>query len=719
MRKEDGDYELGEPTRRALLSATAAGASSLIAGCSSGNDDDSATTTMTETTTGGGGETQTTQQTTTQEELVHVSDQTLTWYTMRDVSSMTWLDMASSPTNTGDYVGWASFSTPYQLTMQPEIRLGRMGEPQLETYESVDITSSEVTVKIRDDAKWSNGDQITAPDVIASVLAFRMIGTISSFEEVRQKDPSDLIGFFEAITDYQIVDEKTLKLNSPDAFGVFEKEDIYGWLTLGAPWGGARGNTNLEPYDDWWNAIEDFWDQAKNGEIDPWGGDFSIKTALSEVVFGPHGWSRDSEKNDYNQYWEKYYQKPENVVTTGAWTPKSINGTKNITLEPNEHHRHYDEVNFDEIKIVARKSGRAARSALKANSQDYYRGSIPEYIADSFPDDIEQRLQPNNGGLAFAIDHQSSLFDDPRVRQAVMHAIDTERLAKNVHQSKFAPVTTPGAHAWGAKEVLGDEWIADNLTTYEQRNRDRAAELMKEAGYHKEGGKWLDEDGNEATITVPTASQTPQLEPAFASQLSEFGIDASLQTYGGSVFNEKRDNGEFTIWPTDRGVGFDGKLASLYRGFVVRKSWAKNIFRVFPEEQIKETEYLDSGLLTPETPEGYGKYSLKAPPVGEPNGELKTWKAPKIAFSAMTMSDDDRYQEALRKLAWLYNWHMPVLPIAGGQTQHFLDTGHWNWPSSDSTDWELAGNQPEYLVPFGRFVQADSENPEEGATVEQ
>ncbi|MFB6201025.1 MAG: ABC transporter substrate-binding protein, partial [Halorhabdus sp.] len=476
-----------------------------------------------------------------------------------------------------------------------------------------------------------------------------------------------------------------------------------------------------DPYKKWWDTVSGYWDMAKNGEIEPWGGDFNIMDEIRKDILGPRGWSSNPEKDNYDNYFEKFFQKPENVATVGAWTLGSINGTQSVTLVPNEEHYASDKVNFDEVKITARPSGRANRSALKANTQDYYAGTIPSYIVKSFPDDIEQRLVPGGAGLAFGLDHDSKLFKKRKVRQAIMYALDRERAAKAVHRTKYTPISTPGGHPVNAARLLGEDWVSNNLQSYD-RDLDKASQLMQEAGFAKSGGKWTDADGNVLSIQIPTAKGTPTLEPTIANQLSQFGFDASLQTYSGSVYQEKKQNGEFNIWPTSAGASsFVNRMLTLWFYIAGRRTNAE-YWGVIPDEDIKD-EWGDTSGFPPGKPsERLKGLTVQAPPIGEPEGELKTWEPPHLTQLAVIQSTDkENYIKWSRQLVWIINWLLPIIPIARGGKQHFLDTGHWNWPATDSEIGGSLGVGPEFEAPvsYGQYVSANPDNPEEGASVQE
>jgi ABC-type transport system substrate-binding protein len=684
-------------SRRTMLGSAAAGGTAMLAGC---NVDVGGG--------GGGGNGNGVG------DLEDVEDQTLHYFTQVPISDVTWLGTGVFPAPQG---GYTATGQHWNLTMQNEMRgywlngWTYTGEFHGELYESVDISSdgTELTISIRDDANWSNGDPVTSTDPLGVMLAYRLYNGIRPLDDIGEH-PSTVTY---AVTDYETVDDKTLRLLSePGAFNKIIKQHIWCSLTVnGGWWAGTWNNTAIEPYDEYLAALEDWFDMAKNGEIYPWGADpeFDIFTESSELLFGEYGWSETPEENDYDNHWETYFRDPDNVVTNGAWKLDSINGEQNIVLVPNEEHYARDQVNFGEIKIHARESERSSRAALSSGNQDYFRGNVPVHIANAFPEKVEERRQPSDGGLVYGFNHKHRLFNTVEARQALMYAVDNDRVARAVHTDKFTPVTVPGGHAYTAEEILGADWIDENLTTYGY-DVERASELMDAAGFSDEGGNWVDEEGEQLSITIPTSQQPPTLAPAYASQLNDFGIDTTIQTYSLANYEEQWNNGEFNIFESPYGAGFPViAISDVWNQAVATREQALNWYNIYPEEQY------DEGL-----PRGFDEieelkvFTIEAPPIGEPDGALQTWRPATKALEVKYPESPEAHTNLMRDLAWLDNWYMPVLPIANGVNQHFLNTENWIWPEEDSETWSgvgISSYQPEDLLAWGRYVGADPDNP--------
>ncbi len=141
-----------------------------------------------------------------------------------------------------------------------------------------------------------------------------------------------------------------------------------------------------------------------------------------------------------------------------------------------------------------------------------------------FADTIEQRRGASVQILT--LNNQKEPFTDKRVRQAVLYAIDRERITQDVIGGLGAPAYTPAPTA--ISELLGLE------DAYEY-NPDKARELLAEAGY---------EDGFSVEApTVPTVWQRLTLEGVQAD-LEKVGIDVEVQVMEPAAYSAMMNQGE-------------------------------------------------------------------------------------------------------------------------------------------------------------------------------
>jgi ABC-type transport system substrate-binding protein len=709
-----------------LIGAIGAGATGALAGC---NEQQSAET-DTPTPTSGNGDGSTPTPTTARSDLPPVEGQTLRLSMPNNPENLTFLSIGGIP--------WPRLVTPYTRA-HPVFPLvddyGAFGpwsnsvinggDIHLTSVEDYSIAEDEISWTYRSDAKWSNGDQILGRDGLTYTLAARMLANGTSLEEYRTQDVKEddwEPGTFDAITDYEY-DGRTATLVSSGGWFTTDEQSVLedliaGW---GAPFGGnPMNNTRIEPYKSWADTIFEWWDGAVAGDIDPWGDDPEqhLKTALRKRAFGLKG-----DGSEKSEKWGDHQRNPDNVVNSGAFTLEEFKGSREIRLKKNEHFHSADKVNFDRIIVESRPEARANWAALKANRLDVYdRGTIPANTVDAFPDSFEQRLAKLDGGKSLSLNHaDGTFFSDVKVRQAIMQLLNTEQIASTIHRDIHDGVTVVGGHPWETGDVVGQDWMDENLHDYSS-DPDQAAKMLEEAGWSREGGTWYDADGEKATLTLPTTDNTPQMEVSVVNQLNNFGIDASVQTMNGSAFNEDRSSGNLD-WAEDRmsrGVGWPHRaLGRVYFYHVVIKGWS-TWWNVFPQEQVEQADYLDNGLWN-----AWGEqeklFKVEAPEVGDWNGPLKEWSPVHIGINARSTSVAEKRKEELRKLAWIVNWHIPVLPLTQQRQQQVIDTGHWLWPDADDAGYENVGVdllQPEHLIANGH-VSADPDNPEEGASVQE
>jgi len=629
---------------------------------------------------------------------------TLLWSLGTNASDVTWFGTGAYPGTDGIYVRPRG---AWDMTMVPELwgpwvnEPIRSGDVQYGLYESVQITPEELTIHVREDATWSNGDPVLGQDAVPVTVAARL-ATGRPLDVIADRGPARPI---EAITGVEFDGKVARFLSDGGWFEDFIEYDVLALVTRKATAGGQGGvwqHTRIDPYEAWFDGLLDLWHQTTSGAIDPWSEAVDLWAELDAALPAPPGRS-----------WPAYFRDPSHCVVTGAFRPAEI-GSSAIVLERNPEFYAADRVAIEhvvfDVQVPDVTVPQAHAAALNAGPRDYLRGPIPAPVAEKVPDGIEQRQIPAPTGLALAVNHWTRPFDAPAVRQAVMYALDTASIATNVHRTRYVPVTTPGGDAFRSRELLGDAFVEETLTTYEH-DPEAATERMRSAGFSRENGTWVDSDGAPAEFVVKLPStktraelsmSTPEMTIAasVADQLTDFGLDVRWMSLSPTIFEEQREAHQLTAWPTQYGVGFAlPAVGKLYLTLVERASRAK-LFGTVSRSQVEAAGY-ESGILPRDE---LGGLSVEAPPVGEPDGALESWHAPRLARECVRTGSPAAYVDTLRQLAWLYNWHLPVFPIAHGHIQHFFDTANWEWPDLGSESYDgvgVAQLQPEDLVALG------------------
>lgn len=156
----------------------------------------------------------------------------------------------------------------------------------------------------------------------------------------------------------------------------------------------------------------------------------------------------------------------------------------------------------------------ATTNALRAGDVDVvYNMQAPELLSTFESDDAYQVLEgTSNGEVLLAMNNKAAPFDDIRVRQAVMHAIDKQAVVDTAWNGYGTVVGGP---------VPPTDPYYEDLTDLYPYDPDRARELLAEAGYP---------DGLEVTFTVPTRPYATAVSEIVVSQLAEVGMDARIES---------------------------------------------------------------------------------------------------------------------------------------------------------------------------------------------
>jgi len=743
------DAGLASLTRRKLLLAGAMGGSSLLAGCpgDSGNDGtpSSGSSDGTGGGDGGGGSNNNnggSNPTPTDVPDVFVEGQTL---------------RLPSPNNPQQmYFAWqignevdSQYSFPgdvFAATMEPGL-WGRffdtlywnrdVPETYPGLYESVEIGADTISITIRDDATWSDGEPIRAKDGIAPQALWK---------EAPKWAPSPTETRFHigAIGDYSMPDGpdgKRYELHAVDndewnEFGGFEP---YGEGEILARIAGTGGvfqmragpvfPTHLDPYEPAVDEAIEIWDEKPED---------LTGLVLQHVT------------SDWTNEVLQFSREPENIVTSGLWTVSELRGAQEVILEPNEHHRNVEDLNFGRIAMEWSENEQRTRAGIQAKEYDTGQFTASPQELPTIPDRYEQVLWPDATGYSLGLDHDS-VFGERLVRQAVMFALNKEDIAGNIHTEKTRPIQIPGFDHWGIEEFFDESWAQENLIDYSQ-DTDRAASLMREAGFEKQSGVWQ-RNGQPFQITIATSRETPIMETTVSEQLSTFGVDAAFQTFESADFvsrvrgantNQRIDeeyggSGDFTVWssagPEDLCAGHYRQLWhhwwwGLANGRRVRR---RNYFSHDTQESALE-QYASNGWVRGNYPL-WDEWTIDVPPVGEPDGTPQpfnpsfTWGSVRTGPNSFDSPfDDNPYYDPpedagiehwTKQFSWVMNWWLPVLPLVLNQGQSFLNTKNWNWPT-DHSMWQYfeQGWDDDHLAGIGR-VFADADNPKSGANVRQ
>jgi peptide/nickel transport system substrate-binding protein len=71
-------------------------------------------------------------------------------------------------------------------------------------------------------------------------------------------------------------------------------------------------------------------------------------------------------------------------------------------------------------------------------------------------------------------------------------------------------------------------------------------------------------------------------------------------------------------------------------------------------------------------------------PIGDPSADLETVDIPEKIDELATATDSETEQSLIEELSWIYNQHLPRLPLMNGVRRVFLNRDGWSFPERDS-----------------------------------
>lgn len=361
--------------------------------------------------------------------------------------------------------------------------------------ESYDISSDEkiYTFHLRDDAKWSDGEAITADDFI--------------FAWTRMIDP-ELKNYY-----------------GQQFFYIVNAQEYY------------NGECSIEEVG--FKAIDEKTIEVQLLAPTPFFLDltaFNIYYPVREDVVDDEGvWSRD----------------PETYVCDGPFTLGEYKANESITLVKNDNYWNADAVKLDEIYITFIADESSTMTAYRSGEVDVFNGVSSQDVATLAAEDDEFYMLPTLAVEYYAFNVEKAPFDDVRVRQALSMAIDRTALVENV--TKSGEVATDGVVTNEMYLSTGEEFreaTEDYFIDTTKAKIEEAQALLAEAGYPNGEGF------PEVSLIYNTGGLRQSVAEAVQQMWKEnLGVDIALESVEGTAIGTIRSNGEFDIvrhgWSAD------------------------------------------------------------------------------------------------------------------------------------------------------------------------
>jgi ABC-type transport system substrate-binding protein len=170
---------------------------------------------------------------------------------------------------------------------------------------------------------------------------------------------------------------------------------------------------------------------------------------------------------------------------------------------------------------------------------------------------------------------------------------------------------------------------------------EQALEKLESIGYTKEDGEVLDPQGEQLTIEILAPAEGTWVLNAqtLASNLSNFGIDASIYAKEGAAYGEDMNENDYQIAVNSWGVGGDGWFHAYNFFQYVFSSWRSEA-------------------------DGYDRTAIEVPmPVGNAEGDLESVNTADMLEQVAKLPNGAEQRSVLKELAWVNNQFLPRIPI--------------------------------------------------------
>ena len=332
------------------------------------------------------------------------------------------------------------------------------------------------------------------------------------------------------------------------------------------------------------------------------------------------------------------------------------------TLSRNDSFYNADNVNFSTYELLNRQDNAALQQGLLGGELDVVTSLFaPPKVVANFPDRVEEVALPAKWGYGVLFNHGDKDFGKRKVRQAVAHVVNRQAVAENA-----GPRTKdPAPKVTGIAPADQESWLGDAFDSFEGYGMDatqseKAAALLREAGYSKSNGKWRDSNGNTlggSYVTPAGWTDWTTATNTVVDQLNSFGFDFEINSVpGGDYFGTYIES--------------NFKMGAFY--------WlpggARSSFPYFPLRWQMANPDIDRGHNFPE-----GEHTV--PAMGG-SGEMTLNPLEEIRGVATTQ-DEAEVSETDKRVAWHHNQALPVLGLVGKFDQSWLTDAEWNVVSED------------------------------------
>lgn len=416
-----------------------------------------------------------------------------------------------------------------------------IGEDAYEYYKSQNCTEVSITTsKIRNDAKWQNGEMFTAKDVWA--YYYIMHPTSSNY-----------------MAAVKVVDDKTIEfIWNP----LKEPADKVKELLI------AQDKSGTVKYDVFQAFVDPVYEIVMESPVNQnpnlWGA-FNRFSTSEQII------KLNVTRNAFYNYNPSWY------IATGPFKLETFSATQ-ILLTKNEYYWNANNIEFEKVKLYSSNDLNQTYQLITNGYVDYYDGFIQQDTLESMlgaNSDLINLKMYDPGSIGITFNLENSLFT-LNVRKAFQYIFnrDVIRLSANPYATtSYYPLL--GMAESEAKTYMSEENF-NNLPKYEH-NEQKAKELLEAEGWVKENGSWT-KNGKKIELTLGAPSThdiSSTAAEAAAAQLNNFGIKTNLLKSSNFYSNATQENSPYdlTLEWTDLNMSFSYPTGSYNQFESVYSRW--------------------------------------------------------------------------------------------------------------------------------------------------
>jgi peptide/nickel transport system substrate-binding protein len=313
-----------------------------------------------------------------------------------------------------------------------------------------------------------------------------------------------------------------------------------------------------------------------------------------------------------------------------------------------------DSINWSKYELNYLPTNNKNWAAMNSGTTDGTTFGSTKKVVEGFPEYVVRSDLPTLRGIGFQFQHDHEVWGRRRVRRAFGHIVNRSDLYENTPGFK-SPIEVITGHDFGPKV---DEWFGDLLGDFDayEQDHERAAALLREAGFSKESGSWVGEGGDplEAPISASSCCNEYVAQAQTAvSQLQSFGVEARMKTVDPTTAVSLFEKGDFAIWTG--GIGAGGKAHPYF-----------NYAQYFTDQITRKAQSMPKRFEVPM-------------PVGDAEGDLQTVDVVSKVEELGRVSGEAA-TELVHELGWVYNQALPNYPISQFTNSGWMTTDHWEFP---------------------------------------